>query len=192
MQGPKGDKGDTGPQGPAGVGLQVLDSQGRDVGIVANASASGARVFRVINGELFVFDVDSCGFTSVASAVAFLYADSSCAGTPYYEVSFCNWANEVRADEGQVLRFARSSEAVVQRFYEAPVVFGPTEQEAVAACTGPGGTVTGDPEACSLVDGRPGFCVRCCQLRVDSQRAAPVHVLDGALLGTLPFRIEPR
>lgn len=82
FKGAKGDPGDAGPQG-AGPGVHVVDSNGKDVGVVLNSDGGSALVLRQIGSDLFTFRVGAHGLIATLSPVSFYYTRADCQPPAY-------------------------------------------------------------------------------------------------------------
>jgi hypothetical protein len=82
FKGAKGEAGDAGPQG-AGPGVHVVDSNGRDVGVVLNSDGGSALVLRQIGSDLFTFLVGARGLLPTLSSASFYYPRADCQPPAY-------------------------------------------------------------------------------------------------------------
>src|SRR4029453_19622869 len=90
--GPGGAPGAPGPTGSGGADRlprRIVDDRGSEVGSVLRLEADGCDpgtvVLREIGGTWFRFHVGQTGF--LGAPRTFHYADSSCAGTPYFRLA---------------------------------------------------------------------------------------------------------
>jgi hypothetical protein len=186
LPGAPGPQGAPGPPGPSGGGLLLVDSTGKELGIVNGSGNYGSTaVLREMTlpggpgSEWFRFTVNSSGFGAGEYAARFQYVTPNCTGSGYFEVD-CEYGgcdapplsiSLAPEPNGRTAYFSRASERVTQQYYYINTLGSSTGgSELASQCTTgappqvPAGVVLGPPHQCTDFRYPPSYtCLDCCR-----------------------------
>jgi hypothetical protein len=201
LDGPPGPAGPAGPAGPSGGGLSVVDSGGKDVGIVYAIGTGyyGGTYTNVMKeltpaggaSDFFAFGVSSAGFVTSEDYYGYgLYQASDCTGPKFSyidcEYGSCDTApmfTSLTIDDGLVGSYFRPAERIHGNFFSSSIFSASTAEQVASSCTGNGGTIQGAVTACEKDP--QSFCGTCCSASPDID-AAPLRAIDLNPLGLVP------
>jgi hypothetical protein len=203
-----GPQGPAGPPGPATGALRVVDSAGREVGLVIRAGSYYGASAQIVGEltlpgrggpEFVTAEVDGNGLqkANTCSDIATYFRTSTCLGQAYADCSFGDCETTPGSFFAQPLFYQSTATGCFLgdaseiepggSAFRRRLVRGSSVADAARSCRLAGGTMMAPATPCKPT--LPLFCGQCCA-PASPRTLVPTHSFDASLLGTPLFRLS--